>query len=134
LCRGDRYCIVRRGGYWTIEGHYGGGAYVVYYKYLAITPNPPCTVSWEIFTGNCYYSNGITFTGNYINTIVLSGLCFSFPVNSTTITPNYIDIPQRPTWQISATPSPQKGMMVFDSATNEMKVYNGAVWKTISVF
>jgi hypothetical protein len=130
-----RYTIVRRAGYWHIEGHYGSGAYLIYYKSLSPStdPNPPCNITWGIYTGNCYYGYGITYTGTNTSTLLLSGTCVSVPMVSATICPNVVQLPQQTTAQVSAIASPQKGMIVFDVSANVLKVFNGAVWKTISM-
>lgn len=129
------YTIVRRGGYWHIEGHFGGGGYLIYYKSLSPStdPNPPCNITWGIYTGSCYYGYGISYTGTNTSTLLLSGTCVSVPMVSTTICPNVLQLPQQTTAQILAIPSPKKGMIVFDVTANVIKLYNGAVWKTISL-
>lgn len=130
-----RYAIVRRGGYWHIEGHFGGGGYLLYYKSLITStdPNPPCNITWGIYTGNCYYGYGISYTGTNTSTLLLSGTCVSVPMISTTICPNVLLLPQQTTAQITAISAPQKGMIVFDVTANVIKLYNGAAWKTISL-
>lgn len=127
------YTIVRRGGYWHIEGHFGGGGYLIYYKSLTTStdPNPPCNITWGIYTGYCYYGYGITYTGTNTSTLLLSGTCVSVPMVSATICPNVVQLPQQTTAQISAIASPKKGMIVFDVSANVLKVFNGAVWKVI---
>jgi hypothetical protein len=131
-----RYTIVRRAGYWQIEGHYGSGAYLIYYKSLttSVDPNPPCNITWGIYTGNCYYGYGITYTGTNTSTLILSGTCVSPPMISTTICPNVLLLPQQTNAQIMAIASPKKGTIAFDVTANVIKVFNGAVWKTITMF
>lgn len=128
-----RYTIARRGGIWHIEGHYGGGGYVVYYKLPTSSTdiNPPCSAVWNIYTGNCYYGNSITNTGTTAS-LTLTGSCSSMiPSQSGQITPNFFLLPQLTTSQINSTPSPKKGMVVFDINSNNIKVFNGAVWDSL---
>jgi hypothetical protein len=126
------YWIIRRGGYWYIEGAWSAGPYYIYYKSASPStdPNPPCNTTWVTYSGYCYNSGSIVVTGT-TSTLLLSGTCVSSPVSASTITPTYINLPHQSTAQINAIASPQKGMMVFDATANVVKVFNGAVWSVL---
>ena len=135
------YYISRRNNYWHIEGFSSfqlPHQYYVYYRSQSTSTdiNPPCNAVWKIFTGYCVPSYGFSIadTGTTTSTLILAGTCVSTPMISTTICPNVLLLPQQTTAQITAIALPKKGMIVFDVTANAIKVYNGAVWKTISMF
>lgn len=62
-------------------------------------------------------------TARTLNITVQSG-----SVKSTVILPNILSVPQLTATEISATSSPQKGMLAFDTTNNCLKLYNGTAW------
>ncbi len=124
------YWIVRRGGYWYIEGTWGGGPYYIFYRSQSTStdPNPPCNTTWAIYTGYCYYSNSITNTGTTTSTLVLSGYC-QCPVSlSTTVNPSHLQLPLLDAPSLAAISPPKKGMLTFSVDSHRPKVYDGFQW------
>ncbi len=127
------YVIVRRSGYWYIEGHYVGGAYFVYYKSIAPStdPNPPCNTTWGIYTGYCYYGSGIVATGSTTSTLILTGYC-QCPISlSATLNPTNLQLPLLDAPSLAAISPQKKGMLTFSMDSHRPKIYDGFQWANL---
>lgn len=127
------YWIVRRGGYWYIEGTWASGPYYIYYRSQSTStdPNPPCNTIWAIYTGFCYYSNSITNTGTTTGSLILSGYC-QCPVSlSTTVNTSHIQLPLLDAPSLASISPPKKGMFTFSVDTHRPKIYDGYQWANL---
>lgn len=124
----DQYQIYRNNGQWKLAqvamcmGCTSPQTYI-YYKVTANTNKPPCNTSWTV--GNTANVENIALTGDCVNLAPPS-------VNATTILPNVLTLPQLTAAEIAAITSPQKGMIVFDTSNNCLKLYNGTAWARMS--
>jgi hypothetical protein len=100
---------------------------------------------WKLDEVKVNASTGVTITDlhtissnsnnppcNWGNGVLLAGTCEQLPVQSTTISPGFITIPQFPYAAISAITTPQRGMMVYDITNECLRYYNGSVWKKVA--
>ena len=110
----ELYRIYRVGGVWTLDR-------VKVNASTGITITTLHTITNNSNNPPCDWGNGV----------LLAGTCGELPVQSTTITPNFITIPQLSATAISAIAAPQKGMLVFDTTNNCLKLYNGTAWKCL---
>jgi hypothetical protein len=110
----EMYRIYRVGGVWTLDqaivSASVGVRITTLYTISNNSNNPPCD-----------WGNGV----------LLAGTCGELPVQSATIAPGFITIPQFSAAAISAIAAPQKGMLVFDTTNNCLKLYNGTAWKCL---
>lgn len=108
------YRMYRVGGVWTLDqakvNASTGVTITALYTISSNSNNPPCD-----------WGNGI----------LLTGTCGEQPVQSTTITPGFISIPQFSSAAISAIAAPQKGMLIYDTTHECLKLYNGTAWKCL---
>ncbi|WP_028524454.1 hypothetical protein [Runella limosa] len=83
------------------------------YAKAGTDPTPPCD-----------WGNGLLLTGTCIGQS-------SQPTQATTITSNYMVIPQLSSSAISSLSSPPKGALIFDTTNNCLRLYNGTEWKCL---
>ena len=110
----EMYRIYRVGGVWRLDQARVSAS-------VGVTITTLHTLSSNLNNPPCDWGNGV----------LLAGTCGELPVQSTTISPGFITIPQFSSAAISALALPQKGMLVFDTTNNCLKLYNGTAWKCL---
>ncbi len=109
------YRMYRVGGVWTLDQ-------VIVSASVGVNISTLYTISNNSNNPPCNWGNGV----------LLAGTCEVQPVQSATITPGFITIPQFSFAAISAIISPQRGMMVYDITNECLRYYNGSVWKKVA--